>query len=101
MNNDTNKTKLSNTSKPVIVNNLSQKNDAISITALVFGIMSCILFFSIAYCIIIGLIGLILGIISLAKKHDGAKLAIAGIISSVIGMLVGAIFFIIYLLCII
>ena len=96
MNNDNSKTKLSNTPKPVIVNKLSQKNDSISISSLVFGIMSCILFFSIMYSIIVGIIGLILGIISIAQKRDGFKLAIAGIISSVIGLLIGTLFFIVY-----
>lgn len=98
MNNDTNKTKLSNTSKPVIVNKLSKKNDSLSITSLVFGIMSCILFFSIMYPIIVGLIGLILGIISIVQKHDGFKLAIAGITFSIIGLLIGILFLIIYIL---
>lgn len=98
MNNDNSKTKLSNTQKPVIVNKLSKKNDSISISSLVFGIMSCILFFSIMYSIIVGIIGLILGIISIAQKRDGFKLAIAGIISSVIGLLIGTLFFIVYIL---
>ena len=98
MNNDNSKTKLSNTPKPVIVNKLSQKNDSISISSLVFGIMSCILFSSIMYSIIVGIIGLILGIISIAQKRDGFKLAIAGIISSVIGLLIGTLFFVVYIL---
>ena len=50
------------------------------------------------YSIIVGIIGLILGIISIAQKRDGFKLAIAGIISSVIGLLIGTLFFIVYIL---
>lgn len=101
MNNNTNKTSLSNTSKPVIVNNLSKKNDGMSITALVLGIMSCVLLFSAIYSIIVGLIGLILGIISIAQKRDGFKLALAGLICSIIGFLIGSLFLIIYIFCII
>lgn len=101
MDNNTNKTSLSNTSKPVIVNNLSKKNDGMSITALVLGIMSCVLLFSPIYSIIIGLIGLILGIISIVQKRDGFKFAISGIICSAIGLILGIIFLTIYILFII
>lgn len=101
MNKDTNNTELSTTSKPIVVNKLSKRNDGISIASLVFGIMSCVLFFSIIYSVIVGIIGFILGIISIAQKRDGVKLAIAGIILSVIGLLISVLFFIVYILLII
>ncbi|MBE6071556.1 MAG: DUF4190 domain-containing protein [Clostridium butyricum] len=90
-----------NSTKAVVTNQYPKKNNGMAITSLVLGIMSCILCFSPMYSIITGLISLILAIISLIQKRIGYGLAIAGIITSVIGIILGGIFFILYVLVII
>ncbi len=59
----------------------------LAITSMVIGILSMTL-----CCVggsLLGLIGLILGIVALAKKQGGTGMSIAGIATSVIGMLIG------------
>lgn len=87
--------------KAVVTNQYPKKNNGMAITSLVLGIMSCILCFSPMYSIITGLFGFILAIISLVQKRIGSGLATAGMITSVIGIILGGIFFILYLLVII
>ena len=84
--------------KAVVTNQFSKKNNNLAITSLVFGIMSILLCWAFVYPIIIGLIGIITGLISLAKKREGLKLAIAGTITSLIGLLIGILFIIIYII---
>lgn len=65
-----------------------------AIAALVIGILSMTL--CCAGGTFLGIIGIILGIISLTKNYDGKGMAIAGIITSVLGVLIG-IFMLFYL----
>ncbi len=63
----------------------------LSIAAMVLGILS-ILFFCIPYISLpLAIVGLILGIISLVKKQGGRGMAIAGVICSAIGFIIGII----------
>ncbi|MCX7658332.1 MAG: DUF4190 domain-containing protein [Oscillospiraceae bacterium] len=63
----------------------------LSIASMVLGILS-ILFFCIPYISIpLAIVGLVLGIISLVKKQGGKGMAIAGVICSAIGLLIGII----------
>ncbi|HOV40538.1 MAG TPA: DUF4190 domain-containing protein [Oscillospiraceae bacterium] len=63
----------------------------LSIASMVLGILS-ILFFCIPYISIpLAIVGLILGIISLVKKQGGKGMAIAGVICSAIGFVIGII----------
>lgn len=59
----------------------------LAIASMVIGILSltlCCVFGS-----LLGIIGLILGIVALAKKQKGVGMAISGIVTSVLGFLVG------------
>jgi len=87
-----------NSTKAVVTNQASKKNNNLAVTSLVFGIMSLILCWLFVCPIILGLIGIVIGIISLIKKRDGAKLAIAGTISSLIGLLLGILFLLFYII---
>ncbi|MCI8599591.1 MAG: DUF4190 domain-containing protein [Lachnospiraceae bacterium] len=71
--------------------NPDQKSSNLAVTSLVLGILSiifCIVFY---ISVIMGLIGLILGIVSVAQHRDGRGLAIAGIITNGIGLVLGVI----------
>lgn len=65
-------------------------NNNKAIASLILGILSIILFFCIG--LILGVIGLILGIVALKEikrlKQEGRKMAITGIICSVIGVVI-------------
>jgi hypothetical protein len=65
-------------------------NNGKAISSLILGVLSIILFFCVG--IILGVIGLILGIIALKEinrvKQEGRKLAITGIVCSVIGIII-------------
>lgn len=78
--------------KAIITNQLAKKNNSTAITSLVLGIISLMLFWIFIYSIIIGSIGIIVGIVSIAKKRDSLNLAIAGIITSSIGLFLNIIF---------
>ncbi len=69
----------------------------LSIASMVIGILSmtlCCVFGS-----VLGILGLIFGIIALVKRHAGTGMAIAGVITSILGFLVG-IFMIFYVMVI-
>lgn len=78
--------------KAIVTNQLSNKNNSAAITSLVFGIISLMLFCFFVSSIITGSIGIIVGIVSISKKRDGFNLAIAGIITSSIGLFLSIIF---------
>lgn len=67
-----------------------KKSKGLAIAAMVVGILSMTLCCTVGS--VLGLVGLILGIVSLSKKEDGKGMAIAGIITSAIGILVGIVF---------
>lgn len=77
--------------QPVVINNMAPgRTNNLAVSSLVLGIfalISCWIFF---IPFVIGVIGLITGIISLVKKRPGSMMAIAGIILSAIGLLIGA-----------
>lgn len=63
-----------------------RNNSNTSVTSLALGILSLIFFWIPHVTFFMSLAGLILGIVSLAKHHDGHKMAIAGVITSAIGI---------------
>lgn len=88
----------SKSTKAIVTNQANKKNNNLAVTSLVLGIMSLMLCWLFVCPIILGLIGIVIGIISLIKKRDGAKLAIAGTILSVIGLLLGILFLLFYII---
>ena len=97
-----NNSKLNSTqSKPIIKNEFSnKKTNNIAIFSLVLEIVSIILFFAPIYPIFTGLTGFILGIIGITSTHQKTTLAIAGVVTSVIGLIIGTLSTIIYFLII-
>ncbi|WP_238858892.1 MULTISPECIES: hypothetical protein [unclassified Clostridium] len=100
MENDNKNIVTGKSTKAVVTNQISKKNSGLAVVSLVLGIMAIILFWAFSYPIILGLAGIIIGLISIAKKRDGLKIAIAGIITSIIGLLIGIIFVVLYIFCI-
>ncbi|AGX44487.1 hypothetical protein [Clostridium saccharobutylicum] len=74
--------------KAVVTNQLAKKNNGTSISSLVWGIISLGLCWAFIISIITGIVGIIYGIISIAKKRDGFNIAFAGILASLIGLLI-------------
>lgn len=67
---------------------VQKRNSNYAATSLALGILSIVLVFVFYVSFVEGLIGLILGIISLSQGRDGRGMAIGGCITSGIGMLI-------------
>ncbi len=79
---------------PVVVSNaIPEKSGGKAVGSLVCGIISIVGFWSFIT-IVVSIVGIILGIINIAQKNPQKGMAIAGIITSVLGLLlsVGYIF---------
>ncbi len=77
----------------IIVGEREQKGSSnLAVTSLVLGILSILfsilLFWIFYFAFIMGVIGIIMGIVSIAQHSEGKGLAVAGIITSVIGLLI-------------
>ncbi|WP_459481745.1 DUF4190 domain-containing protein [Clostridium saccharoperbutylacetonicum] len=70
----------------------SKKNNGLAVASLVFGIISLVLCWVLIYSIITSITGIILGIISIVQKRDGFKIALAGLVTSIIGLLLSILF---------
>ncbi|SHJ13333.1 protein of unknown function [Clostridium cavendishii DSM 21758] len=89
---------ITKSNKAVVTNQFPRKGNGLSITSLVFGILSLLFCWAVICPIITGIIGIIIGIISLVKKRDGSNLAIAGIITSILGLLIGTLLLLLIIL---
>ncbi len=86
--------------QPVVIDGLAHKKDRLATTSLIVGILGIFFFWSFIIAIILCLIGLILGIISLAKTKQHSGIALAGVITSTIGMCLSGVIFFLYILLI-
>lgn len=89
---------ITKSNKAIVTNQLSERNNNLAVTSLVLGIISFLFCWTIIVPIIIGIIGTIIGFISLGKKRDGTKIAIAGTVLSIIGLLASTIFLALYII---
>ena len=64
----------------------AQGGKGLSIASMVCGIVSLVFFCTGWFCIGCGLVGIVLGAVSLAKKSPGKGMAIAGLVCSIIGI---------------
>lgn len=107
-NNDGQKPEEQNNSGPVlnkgpVVRNMMETpsgrtGNGLSVTSLVCGIMSIVLCWGCGISIAVGLAGIICGIISLAKDQKNQGMAAAGLITSAIGLILGVILVVLYLI---
>lgn len=84
--------------KVVIENQVPKNGSGLAAVSLVLGIVSLFGCWLCVFPILFSIAGLITGIISLAQKRDGKGLAIAGIITSSIGLVLGGLFGVLYIL---
>lgn len=85
--------------QPVVIDELAHKKDMLATTSLIVGVLGMLFFWSFIVAIILCLIGLIMGIVSLAKTKRNSGLALAGVITSTVGIcLSGIVFFLLILL---
>jgi hypothetical protein len=67
------------------------RNNGLAVASLVLGILSIVLFFTVAFPIILGILAVIFGAIAWSKANQGAEhkgLAIAGLICGILGIVV-------------
>lgn len=76
--------------KAVVYDAVPDKNSNLAVAALVFGIMGIIFCWFPFLNLVLSIVGIICAIISLSKKNPGKGMAIAGLILSIIGLLLGA-----------
>ena len=74
---------------PVVVNQLEHKKDGLAVCSLVTGIFSILFCWCLVIPLILSLIGVITGISSLARTGQHTGLALAGVILSAIGLVIG------------
>lgn len=83
---------------PIVVSNaIPEKSGGKAVGSLVCGIISIIGFWSFIT-IIVAIVGIVLGIINIAQKNPQKGMAIAGIVMSVLGLLLSIGFFFLYVL---
>ena len=85
---------------PVVVSNaIPEKSGGKAVGSLVCGIISILGFWSFIT-IVVSVVGIILGIINIAQKNPQKGMAIAGIITSVLGLLLSIGFFFLYIVAV-
>ncbi len=72
--------------QPVVVNQLENKKDSLAVTSLVLGILGIVFCWCPGIPIIICIIGLVMGIMSLVKTGQHSGIALGGVITSAIGL---------------
>ncbi|MBO5093226.1 MAG: DUF4190 domain-containing protein [Lachnospiraceae bacterium] len=80
----------------VVADAIPKKSGACAVTSLVCGIISILAFWSVAPSLIIAIVGLVFGIVNFAKRNPQKGMAIAGIITSLLGLLLSAAMVVIY-----
>lgn len=77
-----------NYSGPVVVSNaIPTKSGGLAVGSLVCGIIALVGFWSVIPSAILAIVGVVLGIVNIAKKNPSKGMAIAGIIVSILGFL--------------
>lgn len=84
--------------KPVVINELQHKKDNMVAMSLALGILGILLCWVECYSVVICMIGLIMGIVGAVRTKQNRGVAVAGIITSAIGLAASAVFNLIYLL---
>lgn len=79
--------------EPVVINQLERKKDGLAVTSLVLGILGIVFCWCLVLPLIISLCGFIMGIVSLVRTRQHTGLALAGVITSAVGLVLGFLFF--------
>lgn len=84
--------------RAVVINELQHKKDGMAVCSLVLGILGLVFFWLVGVSVVICLIGLILGIVSVARTKQQRGVAAAGIITSALGLALSVIITLVYIL---
>jgi small-conductance mechanosensitive channel len=84
--------------QPVVVNELETNKDMYAITSLILGILGLVFSWCSFIPLIICIIGIVLGIKGMVKTKQHTGIALAGVITSAIGLALGSIFIILFFL---
>lgn len=84
--------------KAVVYDAVPNNHNGVAVAALICGILSIFFFWVPIVDLGVSIAGVVCGIITLTKKYDGKGMAIAGLITGVIGLLLGLYFMFIYLI---
>ena len=84
--------------KPVVYDVLPNNHGGVSVASLVCGILGIVFFWLPVVDLGVSIAGLICGIIALSKKYDGKGVAIGGLVTSIIGLLIGLYFMFCFLI---
>lgn len=76
-----------------MINQLERKKDGLAVTSLVLGILGIVFCWFLVIPLIMSLCGFIIGIVSLVRTRQYTGLALAGVITSAIGLVLGFLFF--------
>ena len=83
--------------QPVVIDSLANKKDRLPTTSLVVGVMGIVFCWIFALPFILGLIGLIMGIVSLSKTTEHSGVALAGTIVSGVAICLNIAFTLFYI----
>lgn len=84
--------------KPVVYDVLPNNHSGVSVAALICGILGIVFFWLPFIDLIVNIAGMICGIVSLSKKYDGKGMAIAGLVTAIIGLLISLYFMFCFLI---
>lgn len=84
--------------QPVVIDTMANKKSQLATTSLVLGVLGIVFCWTFLIPIIMGLIGLIMGIMSLSKTTQNSGIAVAGTIVSGVGMGLNIVITIFYIL---
>ena len=77
----------------MVINQLERKKDGLAVTSLVLGILGIVFCWCFVLPMIISLCGLIMGIVGLVRTRQHTSLALGGVITSTIGLVLSFLFF--------
>lgn len=86
--------------QPVVRNMMEtepKKNNSVAVGSLVCGIISIVLCWGCGISILVGLGGLICGIVSLVQNRGSQGMAVAGMITSAVGLVFGILAVVLYI----
>lgn len=84
--------------RPVVIDTMANKKSQLPTTSLILGILGIVFCWALIFPIIMGLIGLIMGIISLCKNTENSGVAVAGTITSGVGMALNMVITLLYVI---
>lgn len=84
--------------RPIVYDALPTNHNGVSVAALICGIMGIVFFWFPVVDLGLNIAGLICAIVTLSKKYDGKGMAIGGLITSILGLLISIFFMVCFVI---